>query len=244
MKRMGFNRRKCFFCKAILPKEMDDKLTVRCLSCHMTMGICSICGNVQDPQILHPFGVDKRTGKTIQVCCSRCFEEAEKKFEIDWAVSVRYKDVSRKKEVLPQRKVELTLVPREKEVRPASSKGFNDVGSENLESVLFYDDLPEHFTERAKNLFPAVKKLFPGLSLKDWINRFKYSLYPERELAKWEDRFKQYDRKRAKNVSPKTKGRIWTRILAKMNKENYEEIFLREDRIKAEEDEEDSLRRR
>ena len=147
-----------------------------------------------------------------------------------------------RQEVLSQSNAELTLVPKGKELRQASEKGFNDVDPENLKSVLFYDDLPEHFTERAKNLFPVVKKLFPGLSLKDWIEDFKYDLYPEGELAKWEDKVKRYlDRTRGEKVSPKTNRGIWTRILTRMDKENYQEIFLRENGIESEEDEEDSF---
>ncbi len=110
---MGFDRRKCIYCEAFLPEETDEELTVKCPACHMTMGICSGCGSIQDPQVLHPFGVDKRTGKTIQVCCSRCFEEAEKTFEIDWAVSVRYKDVSQRQEVLSQSIVLMSLKQKE-----------------------------------------------------------------------------------------------------------------------------------
>lgn len=239
---MGLDRRKCIFCEACLPEETGEELTVKCPACHMTMGICSGCGNIQDPQVLHPFGVDKRTGKTIQVCCSGCFEEAERRFEIDWVVSVRYKDVSSRQEVLSQSNVELTSDIKRNELRQASAEGFNDVDPETLESVLFYDDLPEHFVERAKALFPVVKKLFPGLSLKDWINGFKYNLYPERELAKWEDEAKHYlDKTEGKKVSSKTNKEIFTRILTRMNKENYQEIFLREDGIKSEEDEEDSF---
>ena len=93
MREMGFGRERCIFCEAFLPKETDEELSVKCPACHMTMGICSVCGDIQHPQILHPFGMDKTTEKTIQVCCSNCFEEAEKKFEIDWAVSVQYGDV-------------------------------------------------------------------------------------------------------------------------------------------------------
>ncbi len=90
---MGFDRERCIFCGAFLQKKTDEELTVKCPACRMPMGICSVCGDIQHPQILHPFGMDKRTQKTIQVCCSKCFDEAENKFEIDWAVSARYKDV-------------------------------------------------------------------------------------------------------------------------------------------------------
>ena len=109
-----------------------------------------------------------------------------------------------------------------------SAKGFNVADPENLKSVIYYDELPEHFTERAKELFPVVKKLFPGLSFKDWINDFKYDLYPERELAKWEDKVKQYlDKTRGNKVSPKTVKVIWVRILIRMSKEKYVEYLLR-----------------
>ena len=109
-----------------------------------------------------------------------------------------------------------------------SEKDFNEEDPKNLESVIFYYDLPEHFTERAKKLFPVVKKLFPGLSFKDWINDFKYDLYPERELAKWEDKVKQYlDKTRGKKVSPKTLKVIWARILVRISKKKYVEYLLR-----------------
>ena len=108
-----------------------------------------------------------------------------------------------------------------------SEKAFNKEDPKNLKSVIFYNDLPEHFTERAKKLFPVVKKLFPGLSFKDWINGFKYDLYPERELAKWEDEVKQYlDKTRGKKVSPKTIKVIWARIQIRMRKKKYIEHLL------------------
>jgi hypothetical protein len=108
-----------------------------------------------------------------------------------------------------------------------SEKAFNKEDPKNLKSVIFYNDLPEHFTERAKKLFPVVKKLFPGLSFKDWINGFKYDLYPERELAKWEDEVKQYlDKTRGKKVSPKTIKVIWARTLIRMSKRKYVEHLL------------------
>ena len=121
-----------------------------------------------------------------------------------------------------------------------SAKGFSEVDPENLKSVIYYDDLPEHFTTRAKKLFPVVKKLLPGLSLKDWINGFKYGLYPEREIAKWEDEVKHYlDETERKKVSPKMNKAIWSRILKKMNKEDYLKYLLRENGIEFEGDEED-----
>ena len=127
------------------------------------------------------------------------------------------------------------------ELKQVSSRNFIEVDPENLESVIYYDDLPEHFTKRAKKLFPVVKKLFPGVSLKDWINGFKYELYPEREIAKWEDKVKYYlDETGRKKVSPKTNNAIWDRILSRMNKENYRlQYLLRENGVEFEEDEED-----
>ncbi len=123
-----------------------------------------------------------------------------------------------------------------------SNKDSDEVDSEKLESVLYYDDLPEHFTERAKNLFPVIKKLFPSLSFKDWIKGFKYDLYPERELAKWEDEVKQYlDETGRKKESPKMNKGIWDRVLNKMNKENDLEYLLKENAIEFEEDEEDGF---
>jgi hypothetical protein len=108
-----------------------------------------------------------------------------------------------------------------------SARGFSEGDPENLKSVIYYDDLPEHFTERAKNLFPAVRKLFPGLSLKDWINNFEYDPYPETELAKWEDKVQQYlDKTRGKKVSPKTIKVIWARIQIRMSKKKYIEHLL------------------
>ena len=125
-------------------------------------------------------------------------------------------------------------------MREISAKGFSEVDPENLKSVIYYDDLPEHFTTRAKKLFPVVKKLLPGLSLKDWINGFKYGLYPEREIAKWEDEVKHYlDETGRKKVSPKMNKAIWSRILKKMNKEDYLKYLLRENGIEFEGDEED-----
>ena len=124
------------------------------------------------------------------------------------------------------------LNPKWNELRQMSDKNSEEVDPEDLKSVLFYDDLPEHFTERAKTLFLVVKKLLPGLSFKDWINGFKYDLYPERELAKWEDEVKQYlDETGRKKVSPKISEGIWARVLNKMNKENYLEDLLRENGI-------------
>jgi hypothetical protein len=138
--------------------------------------------------------------------------------------------------------VKLILNPKWKELRQLSDKDSNEVDPENLKSVLYYDDLPEHFTERAKELFPVVKTLYPFISLKDWINGFKYKLYPERELAKWEDEVKQYlDETGRKKVSPKISEGIWDRVLNKMNKENYLEDLLRENGIEFEEEEEDSF---
>ncbi len=121
-------------------------------------------------------------------------------------------------------------------------KGFIDSDPDNLESTLYYDDLPKDFVQRAKKLFPAVKKLFPGLSLKDWINGFKYGLYPEREIAKWEDDVKHYlDETGEKKVSPKMNKAMWTKILKEMSKEDYLEYLLGEKRIEFEEDEKDLL---
>jgi hypothetical protein len=228
VKGMESDRRKCIFCEALLPRTTDGELTIKCPACHMTMGICSCCGNIQDPKILHPFGMDKKTAKTIQVCCSRCFEEAQKKSEIDWVVSVRYKDVWQGQEVLSQSNVELTLDPKWEELRQASAKGFNDVDPESPESVFCYDDLPEHFTKRAKELFPVVKKMFPSFSFKDWINDFKYDLYPERELGKWEDKVKQYsDKTGGRKVYPKKIKVVWATILVRMSRKKYIEYSLR-----------------
>ena len=118
--------------------------------------------------------------------------------------------------------------PEWKEIRQVSPRGFGEEDLENLKSVIYYDDLPKHFTERAKKLFPAVKKLVPSLSLRDWINDFKYDLYPERELAKWEDAVKQYlDKTRGKRVFPKRIKIIWARILIRMSKKRYVEHLLR-----------------
>ncbi len=119
-------------------------------------------------------------------------------------------------------------------------KGFVDLDPNNLESAIYYDDLPKDFVQRAKKLFPVVKKLFPGISFKDWINGFKYGLYPEREIAKWEDEVQQYlDETGEKKVSPKMNKAMWTRILNKMNKEDYLEYLVGENGIEFEEDEED-----
>ena len=124
--------------------------------------------------------------------------------------------------------MELILNPEWKDLKQVSAKGFNVADPENLKSVIYYDELPEHFIKRARKLFPVVKKLFPDRSLKDWINGFKYDLYPERELAKWEVVVKQYlDKTRGKKVSPKTVKVIWARILIKMSKEKYVEYLLR-----------------
>jgi hypothetical protein len=237
---MGFNRRKCIFCGAFLPKETKEALTVKCPACHRTMGICSVCGDIQNPEILHPFGVDRRTKKTIQVCCSRCFEEAGKKFKIDWVVSTRYEDASQKGEALLQSDVALISDAKRRKLRQVSAKDLNEVDPKNLESVIYYDELPEHFTKRAKTLFPVVRKLFPGLSLKDWINEFQYNLYPERELAKWEDKVKHYlDETGRGKVSSQTNKDIWARIVDRMDKENLLEDLLIEDEIEFAEDEED-----
>jgi len=70
--------------------------------------------------------------------------------------------------------------------------------------------------------------MYPGLSLKDWINDFKYDLYPERELAKWEHEVKQYlDVKRTEKISPETNDRIWDKIMNKMNSGDYLEDVLK-----------------
>jgi hypothetical protein len=123
------------------------------------------------------------------------------------------------------------------EVTQMWKKGFIDPDPNNLESVIYYDDLPKDFVQRAKKLFPVVKKLFPGLSLKDWINGFKYDLYPEREIAKWEDEVKHYlDETGRKKLSPKMNKAIWGRILNKMNKEDYLKYLLRENVIECGED--------
>ena len=119
-------------------------------------------------------------------------------------------------------------------------KGFIDLDPNNLESAIYYDDLPKEFVQRAKKLFPVVKKLFPGISLKDWINGFKYGLYPEREIAKWEDEVKHYlDEAGREKVSPKMNKAVWTTILNKMNKEDDLKYLLGEDGIEFEEDKED-----
>ena len=134
----------------------------------------------------------------------------------------------------------MILNPKRNELRQTRSKDSNEVDPEGLKSVLYYDDLPEHFTERAKNLFPVVKKFFPGLSFKDWVNGFKYDLYPERELAKWENEVKPYlNETGRKKVLPKKSEGIWATVLNKMNKENYLEDLLRENGIESEEIEED-----
>jgi len=114
-------------------------------------------------------------------------------------------------------------------------RDFIYLGPNNLESVLFYDDLPDHFTKRAKKLLPVVKKMYPGLSLKDWINDFKYDLYPEKELAKWEDEVKQYlDVKGTEKVFPETNDRIWDKIMNKMNSGDYLEDVLKGNGIECE----------
>jgi len=111
---------------------------------------------------------------------------------------------------------------------PSKTRDSIYLGPNNLESVIFYDDLPDHFTKRAKKLLPVVKKMYPGLSLKDWINDFKYDLYPERELAKWEHEVKQYlDVKRTEKISPETNDRIWDKIMNKMNSGDYLEDVLK-----------------
>jgi len=121
-------------------------------------------------------------------------------------------------------------------------KGFIDIDPDNIESAIYYDDLPKEFVQRAKKLFPVVKKLFPGLSLKDWINGFKYGLYPEREIAKWEDEVQHYlDETGTKKVSPEMNKATWTRILNKMNKEDYLRYLLTEDGIEFEEKEENMI---
>lgn len=109
-----------------------------------------------------------------------------------------------------------------------SARGFSDVDPDNLKSVIYYDELPEHFTERAKKLFPVVKKFLPGLSLKDWIRDFKYDPYPERELAQWEDAGKQYlDKTRGNKVSPSLIKVIAARIIVRVSKKKYIEYSLR-----------------
>ncbi len=134
----------------------------------------------------------------------------------------------------------MILNPKWNELRQMSDRDSD--GPEDLKSVLYYDDLPEHFTERANELFPVVKKLYPFISLKDWIKGFNYKLYPERELAKWEDEVKQYlDETGRKKVSPKIDEGIWASVLNKMNQENYLEDLLRENGIESEEDEEDGF---
>ena len=121
-------------------------------------------------------------------------------------------------------------------------KGFIDIDPDNIESAIYYDDLPKEFVQRAKKLFPVVKKLFPGLSLKDWINGFKYGLYPEREIARWEDEVQHYlDETGTKKVSPEVTKATWTRILNKMNKEDYLRYLLTEDGIEFEEKEENMI---
>lgn len=123
----------------------------------------------------------------------------------------------------------LVIEPEWKEEEQINTRDSSEKDPESLKSVLYYDDLPRHFTERAKELFPVVKKLFPGLSLKDWINGFKYDLYPEMELAKWEDEVKHYlNEIERKKVSPRINKSIWTRILRRMNKEKYVEGLSQE----------------
>ncbi len=123
----------------------------------------------------------------------------------------------------------LVIEPEWKEEEQINTRDSSEKDPESLKSVLYYDDLPRHFTERAKELFPVVKKLFPGLSLKDWINGFKYDLYPEMELAKWEDEVKHYlNEIERKKVSPRMNKSIWTRILRRMNKEKYVEGLSQE----------------
>jgi hypothetical protein len=118
--------------------------------------------------------------------------------------------------------------PERNEGRHVSARGFSEVDPKNLKSVIYYDDLPEHFTERAKKLFPVVKKFFPRLSLKDWIDDFKYDPYPERELAKWEDAVKQYlGKTREKKGSPKMIKVIAARIVMRMSKKKHIEYLLR-----------------
>jgi hypothetical protein len=131
------------------------------------------------------------------------------------------------------------------EVRQMGKRGFIDIDPDSPESALYYDDLPKEFVQRAKKLFPVVRKLFPGLSLKDWINGFQYGLYPEREIAKWEDEVNRYldetGEKGEKKVTPKVNRATWTRVLEKMNKEDYLEYLLEDDRIELEEDEKDNF---
>jgi len=114
--------------------------------------------------------------------------------------------------------------------------GFIEADPENLESVIYYDQLPRPFIKRAKRLFPVVKRIVPGTSLKDWINRFKYELYPEKELAKWEGEVKQYlDVAGTEKVSPEVNRAIWDRILNKMSQENYLKDVLKGNGIEVEE---------
>jgi len=123
-------------------------------------------------------------------------------------------------------------------------KGFIDIDPDNPESAIYYDDLPKEFVQKAKNLFPVVKKLFPGLSLKDWINGFKYGLYPEREIARWEEEVKHYlDETGERKVSPKMNKAMWTRILNKMDKEDYLEYLVGENGIEFGEQKEDVLQK-
>ena len=123
-----------------------------------------------------------------------------------------------------------------------SDKDSDEVDLEDLRPVLYYDALPERFTERAKKLFPVVKKMFPKLSLKDWLNGFTYDLYPEMELARWEDKVKHYlDEIGKKKRSLKIDKQKWAKVLDKMGGENYLEDLLRKNGIESEEDEEDSV---
>jgi len=139
----------------------------------------------------------------------------------------------------------LILNPGWKELRKMNARGFDETDPENLKSVIYYDELPEHFTRRAKKLFPVVKKLSPGLSFKDWINGFKYDLYPEREMAKWEDQVNHYlDKTGRKTVSPAIKQATWDRILNKMSQENYLKDVLKGNGIESGENEENIWRRR
>jgi hypothetical protein len=104
-------------------------------------------------------------------------------------------------------------------------KGFIDVDPNNLKSAMYYDELPKDLVQRAKRLFPVVKRLFTTYSLKDWVNGFKYDLYPEREIAKWEDAVKYYlVETKWKKVSAEMNKAIWVEILNKMNKENSIQI--------------------
>ncbi len=89
-----------------------------------------------------------------------------------------------------------------------------------LQINLWHDSLPQDLIDRATKLYPGIRDLFPNCTVDDWVNSFKYDMYPEAVIANWEKLvFKFRAKTKGKRLSAKEKRHIWIEIISQDSKE-------------------------